>query len=115
MDRPLCLSCNQRFRAVNCHKNGKIYYRKQCDYCLKRRKRLPVPVPRWAKTGYVKKPACDRCGFRGRHARQLLVYHIDGNMNNSNYKNLKTVCQNCAIDIAKLDLPWQAGDLEPDC
>lgn len=114
MDRPLCLTCNQNFRAINCHRHGKVYYRKQCTACLKRRRRLPVPKPRWQESGYQKKAACDRCGFRGAYARQLLVYHIDGNLHNSNPKNLKTICQNCVIAVMKADLPWVVGDLEPD-
>jgi hypothetical protein len=24
------------------------------------------------------------------------------------------VCQNCAVEIPKVDLPWSPGDLEPD-
>jgi hypothetical protein len=114
MDRPLCLNCKQRFRAVNCHRNGKIYYRKMCENCLKRRKKIKPTVPKWTETGYQKKPACDRCGFRSKYAAQLLVYHIDGNMNNAAPKNLRTICQNCVIEVTKLDLPWRAGDLEPD-
>jgi hypothetical protein len=43
-----------------------------------------------------------------------MVYHVDGNMNNTTVRNLKTICQNCAVDLAKSDLPWRAGDLEPD-
>jgi hypothetical protein len=43
-----------------------------------------------------------------------LVYHMDGNLNNNTLRNLKTVCQNCVIEIAKSDLPWRPGDLEPD-
>jgi hypothetical protein len=45
---------------------------------------------------------------------QLMVFHVDGNLNNSNLRNLKTVCQNCAIEIRKSDLTWKPGDLEPD-
>jgi hypothetical protein len=44
----------------------------------------------------------------------LLVYHVDGNMNNVTVRNLKTVCQNCVIEIVKTDLTWRPGDLEPD-
>jgi hypothetical protein len=43
-----------------------------------------------------------------------LVYHVDGNLNNSNLRNLKTVCLNCVVDINKADLPWKPGDLTPD-
>jgi hypothetical protein len=39
---------------------------------------------------------------------------VDGNLNNNATRNLKTVCQNCAVEISKVDLPWRHGDLEPD-
>jgi hypothetical protein len=57
---------------------------------------------------------CDRCGFRSRYSAQLLVYHVDGDMNNVAVRNLKTVCQNCVIEVIKTDLLWRPGDLEPD-
>jgi hypothetical protein len=57
---------------------------------------------------------CDRCGFRARYSAQIMVYHVDGRLDNSDPKNLKSVCQNCVVEISKSDLPWQAGDLEPD-
>ena len=69
---------------------------------------------RWQLDGYRKKPTCDRCGFRAKYSAQLMVYHMDGNLNNSSLLNLKTVCQNCAIEIKKLDRRWSPGDLEPD-
>ena len=71
-------------------------------------------MARWTTSGYKKKPTCDRCGFKAKYAVQLLVYHIDGNMNNSTIRNLKTVCQNCVEEIKRSNLPWKAGDLEPD-
>jgi hypothetical protein len=43
-----------------------------------------------------------------------LVYHVDGNMNNSTVRNLKTICQNCVVEVAKSNLPWKSGDLAPD-
>ncbi len=112
--RPLCLACNQRPRAIAYHKEDKIQYRKLCEHCIKRGKKLPVAVPRWQTTGYRKKNVCDRCGFKSRFAAQLLVYHVDGNLNNNSTRNLKTVCLNCTVDIKRSDLPWRPGDLEPD-
>ena len=114
MERPICLSCNQRFRAVNYNKDGVIHYRSRCEFCLRKGRKIKTPEPRWKIAGYKKKPTCDRCGFRGKYAAQLLVYHVDGNMNNTATRNLKTVCQNCVVDIIKSDLPWRAGDLEED-
>jgi hypothetical protein len=71
-------------------------------------------VPRWQAAGYKKKFVCDRCGFKSKYSAQLLVYHIDGNLHNTELYNLKTVCLNCVVDLQKQDLPWRPGDLEPD-
>ena len=112
--RPMCLACNQRFRAVAYHTDNGIQYRKLCENCIRRKRKIKPPEPRWQGTGYEKKPTCDRCRFRARFSAQLVVYHVDGNLNNSGVRNLKTVCQNCVVEIAKSDLPWRPGDLEPD-
>ena len=114
MNRPICPACNQRLRAVNCYRGKKIYYRSRCEVCIKKNKKLRPPVPRWQSSGYKKKPACDRCGFKARYSAQLLVYHIDGNLNNTDIRNLKTVCLNCVEEIKRSDLLWKKGDLEPD-
>ena len=114
MERPLCPACSQRFCAVNYHKDGVTHYRSRCEYCVKRNRKIKPPVPRWSAAGYKKKAVCDRCGFRAKYAAQLLVYHADGNLNNSNLRNLKTVCLNCVVEVKKADVPWRPGDLEPD-
>jgi hypothetical protein len=44
----------------------------------------------------------------------MFVYHIDGNLNNTALSNLKTVCANCQIEVAKEGLGWRQGDLVPD-
>lgn len=111
----MCLACNQRPRAVAYTKaDGNTQYRKLCEYCIKRGKKLKTPEPKWKLAGYKKKALCDRCGFKAKYSAQLLVFHVDGNLKNNALRNLKTVCQNCVIEIAKLDLTWQVGDLEPD-
>jgi len=112
--RPLCLNCNQRPRAIAYYREGNIQHRRLCEYCIKRGKRVPIPTPRWQQVGYKKKTTCDRCGFKSKYSAQLIVYHIDGNLNNNSLRNLKTVCLNCTIDIKRADLPWKPGDLEPD-
>ena len=85
-----------------------------CTACQRRGRKQKVPVPRWQLDGYKKKPACDKCGFKGKLLTQLLVFHIDGNLNNSEQRNLKTVCLNCVALIKKNDITWRRGDLEPD-
>ena len=112
--RPICLACNQRPRAVAYHKADCVQYRRMCEHCIKRGRKLRAPDPRWKTAGYKKKTTCDRCGFKSKFSAQLLVFHIDGNMNNCAVRNLKTICQNCVIEISKIDLPWRVGDLEPD-
>lgn len=44
----------------------------------------------------------------------MVVYHIDGRLANTDLKNLRTICKNCEIAVARSDLPWRRGDLEPD-
>ena len=112
--RPLCKVCKKNFAAINGYHNDKLYYRSRCNACIRRKKRLPTARPRWQAAGYKKKPACDRCGFKSKHHSQLFVYHLDGDLNNCDYRNLKTVCLNCSVELVRLDLPWKPGDLEPD-
>jgi hypothetical protein len=112
--RPVCSACNQRPLAVNYHKDGVTHYRTRCGVCIRKGRRIKVAKPRWELSGYKKKPVCERCGFRTRFAAQSLVFHIDGNLNNSSPRNLKTVCLNCVEEIKRSDLPWKPGDLEPD-
>ena len=112
--RPLCKICGKNPAAINGYHNEKIYYRSRCNSCIRKGKRLKPPVPRWQSTGYKKKPACDRCGFKARHSSQLLVYHVNGDLNDCDLRNLKTICLNCAELLKRQDLPWRRGDLEPD-
>ena len=115
MKRPLCPVCNQRPLAVNYHSvAGQVHYRSRCEACNKKNKKVKPPVPRWQLSGYKKKLICDKCGFKARYQAQILVYHLDGNLNNSTLKNLKCVCQNCVVAVRLSDLPWKQGDLEPD-
>lgn len=114
MNRPRCGACTQRMCAVNYLRDGITHYRSRCDSCIAKGRRGRAPEPRWKSAGYKKKNLCDRCGFRAKHAAQLMVYHVDGNLNHSSLINLKTVCQNCVVEIKRSGLPWGAGDLEPD-
>ena len=112
--RPICPSCNQRPKTVAYHRNNKIYYRSQCGQCIRKKKKLPIQRPRWELNGYKKKTICDRCGFKARYSAQLLVFHIDSNLNNSTSRNLKTLCLNCRVDVEKSNFIWKPGDLQPD-
>lgn len=112
--RPLCSICNKRPVAVNYRRNDTVYYRKKCDSCIRKKRLLPAPRPRWLEKGYKKKNLCERCGFKAKYKEQLFVFHIDGNLNNTALSNLKTVCANCQIEIAKSKQGWVQGDLTPD-
>ena len=109
--RPLC-ECKQRPAAINYYKNGKPYYRKLCERCL--RKGKGHGVPKWKQAGYNKKDTCEKCGFTSGHQEQFDVFHVDGNLNNVKPSNLKTVCANCQRILQKEDVKWKQGNLVPD-
>jgi hypothetical protein len=112
--RPLCPSCSQRPVAVNCIKNGITYYRKVCDRCSRRGFKIKPKPPEWAKSGYKKKPQCERCGFKMKYPDQSNVFYVDGNLKNNNWLNLKTVCLNCQQEVYKSRVSWKAGPIVPD-
>ena len=114
MNRPICPACQQRVCAINYYRDGYAHYRGKCGQCISKGRKIKPAVPRWQLAGYKKKATCDRCGFKSKYSAQLLVYHVDGNLHNTELKNLKTVCLNCTIELQKFDLPWKPGDLEPD-
>jgi len=111
--RPLCSNCKQRPKAVNYHKNGKVFYRKQCEICVKNKGKI-LGLPRWQMAGYVKKTECDKCSYKSKHPQQFNVYHMDGNLNNCRYNNLKTICANCQRMLQIQGFKWTQGDLLPD-
>jgi len=113
MNRPICTVCHKKPAAVNYKRGDKTYYRKKCDSCIRERRNIKPPKPRWAEAGYKKKLQCDKCGFKARWLNQIVVYYIDGNMNNAKQNNLRSVCLNCTVVIEKQDMPW-AKDISPD-
>ena len=114
MKRPICQSCNQRPCAVNYYKDGVPHYRRRCETCQRKGKGIAKRKPRWETAGFKKKMSCDKCGFKAKFSAQNLVYHIDGNLNHCEFKNLKNICLNCVEELKRSDLPWKQGDLEPD-
>jgi len=111
--RPLCVECKQRPSAINYYdKDGKVHHRSKCDPCATKKK--PSLKPRWKKSGYKKKKICDKCGFHSIYNDQIVVFHIDGNLNNAEISNLRSICLNCVIEVQKEDLPWKQGDLIAD-
>lgn len=54
------------------------------------------------------------CGFKRQYESQLIVFHIDGNLNNTELINLRTVCLNCIEIVKRRESNWKRGDLEVD-
>ena len=109
--RPLC-TCGERPAAINYRKEGKIYYRKKCERCL--RKGLSHGIPLWRQRGYEKKTACEKCSFKSKYSEVFNVFHIDGDLQNCRPNNLKTICANCQRTLQKEGVKWRQGDLRPD-
>lgn len=105
--RLLCPTCNAKPVAINYIRNGITYYRSKCDSCARKVVKLKPKPAAWVKTGYKKKPHCEKCGFVAKLQEQLQVFHLDGNLKNTDWSNLKTVCANCAIEVYKSKLPWK--------
>lgn len=114
MLRPFCQSCNKNYAANNYIKEGVRHYRSRCEYCIKRNKNIKQASPRWKQAGYKKKTTCDTCGFRGVYASQIVVYHIDGNLNNCDLINLRSICLCCVELVKRRNLTWKIGDIEAD-
>ena len=109
--RPLC-SCGYRPAAINYKKNGRTYYRRLCEICLKGGKY--TGIARWHRAGYRKKTSCDKCNFKSQYQEVFAVFHVDGDLNNCRHINLKTVCANCQRILHKEGVKWRQGDLVPD-
>ena len=114
MDRPFCQSCSKKLVAINYVKDGVTHYRSMCYGCIRKKRGKRAVQPKWQKAGYKKKTKCDLCGFRAKYSTQTLVYHIDGNLKNVSFSNLRTVCLNCTVIIQKEDLVWKSGGLQAD-
>jgi hypothetical protein len=110
--RPLCSVCKQRPVAINYVKQDITYYRKKCDPCGRKEEKLKPKPAAWVKAGYKKKPHCEKCGFQAKLLDQLQVFHLDGNLKNTDWANLKTICANCAIEVYKSKLPWKPSQPE---
>jgi RNase P subunit RPR2 len=112
--RPICKTCNTNPSAVNYVRNGITHYRSICDECGRKKRKLKPRKARWQLNGYKKKTTCDSCGFRSLFPSQLTVFHIDGNLDNPELSNLRTICLNCVEIVKRRELTWKRGDLEID-
>ena len=94
--------------AVNYIKENVQHYRSQCDVCLRKGKKLKPARPLWVLKGYKKKSHCEKCGFEAELPdQQLRIFHVDGNLKNADWVNLRTVCLNCQPMVYKSRLPWK--------
>ena len=114
LKRPICKACNKNYSAINYIRNGKTYYRSICDNCGKHKPKAKPKRYAWEKAGYKKKPHCDLCGFKSLYPSQMTVFHIDGDLNNVMFNNLRTICLNCVEVVKKKEVTWKRGDLIPD-
>ena len=114
LKRDLCPICHENLVAVNYIKDGITHYRNCCASCIRKgRKQKPRP-PLWMKSGYKKKDKCEKCGFHAKTLKQLFVWHVDGNLKNTGWENLKTICANCQIEVAGTKLPWKPAPIIAD-
>jgi hypothetical protein len=112
--RPICKNCNKNFCAINYKRNDTTHYRSICDECGRKKNKLRPRQPNWTKSEYKKKPTCDLCGFHSVYPSQLLVYHTDGDLENIEMTNLRTICLCCVEVVKRKRVTWKRGDLVPD-
>ena len=114
-DRPLCKTCKAKPRAYAYKRNNKVYWRSQCDTCIRKSVGKKVGgITALQRSGYKKPKKCDLCAFKAQHKAQLDVLFVDGNLRNTSSANLKTVCANCQRLDATRRLGWRVGDLVAD-
>ena len=114
-DRPLCKTCKAKPRAYAYRRNGKVYWRSQCDTCIRKSAGKKVDgITALQRSGYKKRKKCELCGFKAQDKAQLDVLFVDGNLRNTSSANLKTVCAKCQRLGGVRRLGWRVGDLVAD-
>ena len=114
MNRPLCTVCNKNLAAANYYYKDVRHYRSRCESCIRIDRKKQPPTPKWSTEGYKKKSTCDLCGFKSSYSSQILVYHIDGNLNNCTLSNLRSICLCCVEVVKRKNVIWKRGDLSVD-
>ena len=112
--RPLCKVCGKSPRAPAYYRNNKRYFRSRCSSCIRNNKNEKSQEPLWKLSGYKKKIICDLCGFRSVYSSQIIIYHIDGNLKNCAFTNLRSICLCCVEVIKRKQITWKIGGLEVD-
>jgi hypothetical protein len=109
------VECKAKPRAYAYQKAGKIYWRRLCDTCNRKKAKKKVGgVTYLERSGYKKLKKCELCGFKAHNSLQLDVLFVDGNLRNTTDTNLKTVCANCQRLSSVRRLGWRIGDLIAD-
>ena len=108
--RGVCVKCKDRPQTSKGTKEGITLYRAICWKChadnngrpngSKQRKRL--------KYTKFKKDTCEDCGFVPQHTCQLDVDHVDGNHDNNEPTNLRTLCANCHRLKTYMSRDWES-------
>ena len=106
-ERKLCPVCEERPVAINSRKGNKVYYRKVCDACSRKNRKLKPAAPLWYRYGYRKKDRCEKCNFQANSNKQMFVFHVDGNLSNIDEFNLKTICSNCKVELYNSNVKWE--------
>lgn len=114
MNRPMCKVCNKNLAAANYWSKGVRHYRSKCEICLKANKNVKPAEPKWRKSGYKKKVTCDLCNFKSTYTSQIIVFHVDGNLNNCELINLRSICLCCIEVVKRKQLTWKIGEIEVD-
>lgn len=114
IQRPICQHCNKNYCAVNYIRAGITHYRSSCDECGRKKNKLKPRKANWSKSGYKKKATCDLCGFKSLFTSQITVFHIDGDLENTQLTNLRSICLNCVEVVKKKEITWRRGDLTVD-
>lgn len=112
--RPICNQCNKNPRAVNYIRGGVKHYRSICNECGSKKVKKRPTKPNWEKAGYKKKQVCDICGFKCIYHTQMTVFHIDGDLRNTAFSNLRSICLNCIEVVKRQKVTWKRGDLQVD-
>lgn len=113
-NRPMCSTCNKHCCTINYVRKGKTYYRSTCNRCNKNKPKKRSKRFNWEQAGYAKKSTCDLCGFKSLYPSQITVFHIDGNLTNTAFNNLRSICLNCVEVVKKRSVTWKRGDLQVD-
>jgi hypothetical protein len=44
----------------------------------------------------------------------MTVFYIDGDLQNTSYNNLRSICLNCVEVVKRKEITWKRGDLQVD-